>query len=79
MKIGIDIRTEQAKKRIMCRLARLKTTVQVQDCGEYWFGGCTDWHKIIVETTRSEAEVDNWFYKLRLPNTNWAYGTFIAE
>lgn len=72
-RILIDIRNKTAKKRIMCRLARLKTTEQVEDHGEYFFPHPTSWHKIILVTARTEAEVDNWLYKLNLRNTDWDY------
>lgn len=78
-RIGIDICTKRAKKRIMCRLARLKTTDHIEDHGEYIFPLETDWHKIILVTTRTEMEVDNWLHKLRLPYNDWEYGTFTGD
>jgi len=74
-RILIDIRNVTAKKRVMCRLARLKTTDHIQDCGEYYFPYATGWHKIILTTSRTEAEVENWLYKLNLPKIDWEYGT----
>lgn len=78
-RIGIDIKTARAKKRIMCRLARLKTTDCIEDRGEYMFPQETGWHKIILVTTRTEMEVDNWLHKLRLPYNDWEYGTFTGD
>ena len=75
-RILIDIRNKSAKTMISNRLKKLKTTEEIEDCGEYWFGGCTDWHKIILVTTRTEEDIDNWLYKLRLPpiKHGWDYG-----
>lgn len=76
-RVCIDIRNKSAKTMIMGKLAKLKTTEQVEDLGEYHFSGATGWFKLILVTTRTEAEVDNWLYKLRLPplRDGWDYGT----
>ena len=74
-KVVIDLSPKSAKTMIVSKLRKLKTTVEVVDHGEYHFPAPTGWHKIILETTKTEKEVEDWLYKLTLPKLNFEYGT----
>lgn len=77
-RIGVDIRGKSAKNMIVSKLKKLKTTINLDDMGEYFFSGTTGWYKIIIDTTKTEVEVDAWLYNLRMPpiKDGWDYGTF---
>lgn len=61
-RIGIDV-TTRTQKRLIRRLAALKTTIDVQDGGVYRED--TSYSQVHLITTKTEAEVDDWLYKTK--------------
>ena len=62
MKLGIDCNTNGHKK-LVARLAALKTTADVHYAGPYRQN--VNICQIHIETTWSEAELDEWLYKAK--------------
>lgn len=75
-RIVIDIYSNSAYKMIASKLKKLKTTSGLLELGEYMFPGPTGWFKLILDTTKTEAEVELWMYNLKLPPgcAGWEYG-----
>lgn len=61
-RIGIDV-TTRTKKRLIRRLAALKTTIDVQDGGVYREDYA--YSQVHLTTTKTEAEVDDWLYRIK--------------
>jgi hypothetical protein len=60
----IDIATRD-KAKIIARLAKLKTTGDVADGGEYHMDR---YYSVIrLTTTRTETEVEDWLYNMKAP------------
>lgn len=56
----IDTNTK-GHKRIVRRLSLLKSTLAIQDNGQY--NNCPECSQISVESTLTEDELDNWLWK----------------
>jgi hypothetical protein len=73
MKLGIDVSTAH-KHLLIVKLARLKTTVSVEDGGVY--NECPDYSQVHLVSSWDEAMLDEWLYK----STGIDYhGTFTME
>lgn len=59
----IDTKTK-GHKLILRRLNRLKSTISIQDNGQYSY--CPYYSQLSVESTLSEDELDNWLWKNNL-------------
>lgn len=59
----IDVETKDVKK-LISRLSRLKSTIDLQDGGEYYFGGATGYNIIYIDTTKTVDELDDWLYSV---------------
>ena len=59
--LGVDVATCD-KKKLMRRLARLKSTLQVTDGGEYRED--RSYSQVHIETHFTEEELDKWLYEV---------------
>ena len=74
--IGIDVRTK-CKDRLITRLRGLVSTACVTDGGVYHEDA--SYSQVWLDTSKTEAEVDDWLYKLR-PSSGIEYvGTFTRK
>ena len=60
--LGIDVLTKD-KKKLITRLAKLKTTISVTDGGEYSMD--RHYSQIHIDTHMTEEQLDNWLYKVK--------------
>lgn len=60
-RLGIDVATRDAKH-LVARLKRLKSVQAVRNGGAYWYD--TAYSQVWVDTTMSEADLDNWLYRV---------------
>lgn len=60
--LGIDVET-RTKRRLIARLAKLKTTTSVEDGGEYRQD--RSYSIVYVSTTKTEEELDDWLYNTK--------------
>jgi len=60
--LGIDVRTKD-KKKLITRLARLKSTVSISDGGEYSMD--RTYSQIHIDTHMTEEQLDNWLYRVK--------------
>ena len=60
--LGIDVRTKDGNKLIK-RLAKLKATVSVT--GPFPYHEDQTYAQILLTTTKTENEVDDWLYKVK--------------
>ena len=60
--LGIDVETKH-KRKLITRLRSLKTTVMVEDGGEYR----EDRHisQVHIDTTWNESQLDDWLYRTK--------------
>lgn len=49
---------EEKPGRIINRFQRLKTTISIENHGEYQFYGSTGYYKVLLETSLNEQEVE---------------------
>jgi hypothetical protein len=61
-KFGIDVETA-SQSTLMRRLKALRSSVTVTDGGHYMM--CPGYSQVIVETTKTETELDDWLYKTK--------------
>lgn len=59
----IDVETKDVKK-LISRLSRLKSTLSIEDRGEYNYSGATGYNIIYIDTTKTVDEMDDWFYSV---------------
>ena len=58
--LGFDVETASAKYTVR-RLATLKTTDAVENMGAY--GECPEYTKVFIDTTWTEAQLEEWLYR----------------
>ena len=56
----IDVETHDVK-RLVRRLKRLNSTIEVYDNGEYT--DCTEYSQVFINSTKTEAEIENWLWQ----------------
>jgi hypothetical protein len=59
-KLGIDIKTQDIKK-LINKLKRLKTTINIENGGMYYQD--KDYSIVWIDTTLNENQLDEWLYK----------------
>ena len=59
----IDVETKDVRK-LINRLKKLKSTIDIQDSGEYYFDGRTGYSIIHIDTIKTVDELDDWLYSV---------------
>lgn len=55
----IDVESHDVKTLIR-KLKRLKSTIAIDNYGEYQY--CPGYHQVYIESIKTEEELDNWLY-----------------
>jgi hypothetical protein len=58
----IDVYTE-SKNKLIARLEKLKSTIQVRDNGQY--GLCPEYSQIYILTTKNCEMLDDWLWRVK--------------
>ena len=62
-KMFIDLEDMAISRKVFRRLKRLKSVISIDKPINYYFGGIQHECIILLETTMSETELDNWLYR----------------
>ena len=73
---GIDVETS-GKGLLISKLAKLKSTLTVEDGGVYWMD--KSYSQVWIKTEMSESELDDWLYNVSFPRWIEIVGIFELE
>jgi len=74
--LGIDV-SKKVASLVVSRLRKQKAVAGVLNQGPY--REVPDVCRVLVDCTWTEDELDDWLYRLRLPDSDFEYGTFTRQ